>query len=227
MKKITLILLMTISIFGQTNDPYKILEKVKDKFNGINDYSADVSIKLDVSFIQMPDRKAKVYFKKPDKFRIKSDGFAMLPKQGMNFSPVIFLSDDFDALNVKTDTLDGTNVEIIKIIPRSDSSQIILSTLWIDTKNNVIKKVEASTSDAGNFEIQFYYSKELKFGLPDEMRFSFNMKNLRLPNMSPKNHDDKKQMFEGKSAEGKVIIKYSGYEVNKGIDDKIFEQDEK
>ena len=226
MKKFLLLIVITISSFAQTKDPYTIIDRLKHKLDKVNDYSADISINIDVNFIQMPDSKAKVYFKKPDKFRVKSDGFAMLPKQGLNFSPEKFFNEDFDAIYLRQDTLDTRDVDIIKVLPRSDSSDIILATIWVDIKNEVLLKVEANTKNTGAFGMDFIYGKTVEYGLPDEVHFSFNIKNVRLPNMNPQNMEDKREMMRGKTVEGIVTIKYSDYVVNKGIDDKIFDEQE-
>ena len=225
MKKFLFLFVFIISAFAQTKDPYAIIETLKEKLNEVTDYSADISINIDVNFIQMPDSKAKVYFKKPDKFRIKSEGFAMLPKQGLNFSPAKFFNEDFDAIYLRQDTLFNKDVDIIKVLPRSDSSNIILSTLWIDFKNKLLLKIEANTKDAGTFGIEFIYKNAIQYGLPDEVHFSFNIKDVRIPNMNPQNVDDKKQMTQDKTVEGIVRIKYSDYVINKGLDDKVFEEE--
>ena len=84
MRRILLLLFMSVSIiFGQTKDPDAILNKVKENFNKIKDYQVDIHIKIDVSFLKVPDSNAKIYFKQPDKVKIKSDQFALLPKEGL------------------------------------------------------------------------------------------------------------------------------------------------
>lgn len=225
MKKIVVLIFIAVVLHGQTNDPYKIIDQLKTRLDKVNDYSADVSINIDMDFLQMPDSKAKIYFKKPDKFRIKSDGFAMLPKQGLNFSPVKFFNEDFDAIYVKKDSLNNKSVDVIKVLPRSDSSNIILSTLWVDTENDVVLKLEANTKSAGTFGIDFEYDSAIEYGLPDIVLFSLNIKNVRLPNISPKNVEDKRSAMRTRNVEGVVTIMYSNYSINKGIIDSVFTEE--
>ena len=87
-KILPLVLLFSILAFSQSKNPDSILDRVKEEFNKIDDYTVDVKIKVDVDFLKMPDREAKIFFKKPDKIHIESEGFAMLPKEGLNFSPL-------------------------------------------------------------------------------------------------------------------------------------------
>ena len=223
-----ILFLFIVSVsFLYAKDPNIILDKVKNKLNKVNDYSVDITIDVNADFVQMPPRKAQVFFKKPEKMRIKSDGFAILPKQGINFSPVKFLNNEYDAIYIKSEKLNSTQVDVIKIIPRSDSSEITLATVWVDEVNNIIRKIEAVTNRGGAFTMQFDYSSFIKWGLPDKMVFSFSIKGMRIPNMAPENIDDKKEMINPKNVDGEVIVKYFNYKINKGIDDKIFNDDVK
>ena len=48
-----------------------IIKNLKDNFKKVKDYTADVDIKVDVSFLKVPEMKAKIYFKQPDKTHIE------------------------------------------------------------------------------------------------------------------------------------------------------------
>ena len=85
---ISLILLLISPDYAQNIDPEIMLEKVKEKFEKIENYKADITVKVDIPYIKMPERNATLYFKQPDKIHIESEGFAMLPKEGINFSPI-------------------------------------------------------------------------------------------------------------------------------------------
>jgi outer membrane lipoprotein-sorting protein len=99
---ITFFLITAAVSSAQTKDPNKLLDAVRQKFNKVNDYKVNASVKLDMSFIKVPDMTAKVYFKKPDKIKVEAEGFAMLPKQGLKFSPAELLKGDFTALYVRS-----------------------------------------------------------------------------------------------------------------------------
>ena len=66
----------------------------------------------------------------------------------------------------------------------------------------------------------------MDWGLPDKVIFSFNTKDYKLPKgitFEYEKGDDKKKQEALKNKKGKVEITYSGYTINKGVDDKIFE----
>ena len=179
-----LIALFFISIqigFSQSKNPDEIINGVITNFNKVNDYQVDVNIKVDVEFIKVPETKAKIYFKQPDKVHLKADGFAMLPKNGMEFSPSSLIKKDYTAIYEQDVDLNGYKTSIVKVIPLGDQGEVILSTLWIDQKKQVIRKVESTTKTNGTFTIDFTFDDKIKYPLPSKIIFSFNMDKVNLP----------------------------------------------
>jgi hypothetical protein len=70
------------------------------------------------------------------------------------------------------------------------------------------------------------YGKYAEYGLPDNVVFSFNTKDYKLPKGVTLDYDDgtKKKNETLKNKKGKIEISYSGYIINKGVDEKIFKQ---
>lgn len=239
MKKIlfTLCIITFISASAQTKDPNKILDAVRLKFNQAKDYQVDVNVKLDMSFIKIPDMNVKVFFKQPDKIKLQSEGFAMVPKQGLNFSPAQLLKGDFTTIYVRSETVDNRKTDVVKIIPNSDSSDVILSTLWIDATESVIRKAETSSKKGGTTKIELNYDNT-KYGLPSQVKLYFNLGEMQMPSTlsnqtnENKDTDDKnrrrnKAIGEGMSLKGSVTMNYKNYQVNKGIADSFFVEKEK
>jgi outer membrane lipoprotein-sorting protein len=229
MKKILILLLIAVTISAQTKDANKILKQVKDKFEKVKDYEVDANIHLDINFIKMPDTKAKIFFKQPNKMKMQADGFAMLPKQGMNFSPAQLLTGKFSALYVRSEMLDNHKVDVIKVIPNSDTSEVILSSLWVDATQNLIRKVESTTKNTGTLNVNLEYADE-NFALPSLVKFSFNLGDLQIPSdvptPAPKKENNKFRRDAG-PVKGTVVITYSNYKIDKGIPDSFFAEKEK
>ena len=213
--------------FSQSKDPNEILNTVITNFNKVNDYQVDVNIKVDVEFIKVPETKAKIYFKQPDKVHLEADGFAMLPKNGMEFSPSAFIKKDYTAIYEQDVDLYGYKTSIVKVIPLGDQGEVILSTLWIDQKKQVIRKVESTTKTNGTFTIDFSFDDKIKYPLPSKIIFSFNMDKMNIPSTisgeTINEKQDKKNKNSGSTTKGQVIVNYSNYVVNKGLSDSIFE----
>ena len=226
MKKIILLFTAFASItFAQSNDPDLILKNVKQEFSTVKDYVADIKIKVDVKVLKVPETRAKIYFKQPDKIHIESEGFAMIPRKGLDFSPSSLLKDKYSAFYQKEDFVDGIKTAVVKVIPLEDNSNIILSTLWIDQAKNVIRKIESTTKTNGTFTIILSYNSYNKFPLPDSMTFQFDMSRVDLvPNEFNDRIEKKNNKKTLAGLVGKVYIIYSNYIVNKGISDSIFEE---
>lgn len=224
-----LFLFLSVKSFSQGIKPEIIINEVQNNFDRVQDYQVDVSIKVDVNFLKVPESKAKLYFKQPDKIHFESDGFALLPKEGMNFSPFAFTKGDYTTLFEKEETLNGIKTTIIKIIPLGDVNNIILSTLWIDRAKKVIRKVESTTKTNGTFVMELKYDDpKLNYPLPTAMTFIFNIDKLNLPkSISGDMNTETKKEDDNKTTTGKVFIKYSNYKVNNGISDSMFDEKKK
>ncbi len=93
--KITFLLLFcTIFNFSQSANADDLLIQIKNKLNEVNDYSVNVEVGINMDFLKMPKSKAQLFFKKPDKFKFNSTGFAILPKAGVDFNPQKILEFD-------------------------------------------------------------------------------------------------------------------------------------
>lgn len=228
MKSLFCILIITNLVFAQSKDPDQILKNVVNNFSRVQDYTVDVSIKVDVEFIKVPETKAKIYFKQPDKVHLESDGFAMLPKSGMEFSPSALINKEHTAIYEKDVMLNGINTSLVKVIPLGDQGDVILSSIWVDQAKQVIMKVESTTKTNGTFTIDFSYDKNFIYPLPKEIIFSFNVDKMNIPaTISGETTTENPKKKKGRSdsvTKGKVIVKYNNYEVNKGLSDSIFEK---
>jgi outer membrane lipoprotein-sorting protein len=226
MRVLLLYFLLTISLLPQTKDPNKIINDVKNKFNAVKDYQVSLRIEVDMKFLRIPKVSAIVYFKQPDKIKMESSDFAVLPKEGINFSPISFLNEQFTSIYVKEDTLDQSKVDVIKIIPLSDSTNVILTTLWIDIENLVINKVETTTKNRGTFVAHLKYGDLIEYGLPSSMNFNFNIDNPELTKMLEleSKSDQKPADKSSDKFSGSIKVVYKNYKVNQGIPDEIFNE---
>lgn len=229
MKYFIFCVLINTVLIAQTKNPDEIINNVKSKFGTVQDYKVDLIIEVDMKFLRIPKVSASVYFKQPNKIKMESSDFAILPKEGINFSPISFLNEQYTSIYVREDTLAQINVDVIKIIPLSDSTNVILTTLWIDISNKVIKKVETTTKNRGTFIASLDYNEFIKYGLPSIMNFNFNIEDPELNKLmeldTPTENNPSKRSNDNFS--GKIKVEYNNYKVNQGIEDSFFEEEEK
>jgi outer membrane lipoprotein-sorting protein len=218
-------LFLTIILNAQT--PEEIIQKVKTKLDKVNDYEAKGKLKTNVVFIKAPVATVKVYYKKPDKLKIINEsGISFIPKGSVNISlnNIFVNTGGFDIIDVGKES--GTNLHIIKLLPKDENSEVVLSTLYIDEAQSLIKKAKTTTKDNGTYELEMTYGKYSDYGLADKVIFSFNTKDYKLPKGVTFDYDNgnKKDQTPDKlkNKKGKVEISYSNYVINKGVPDSVF-----
>ncbi len=230
MRKLKFVFLFLMIIFSmsefspQSKNPDEILDGVKEAFKKIEDYEVDIRVKIDVDFLKVPDSEARLYFKQPNKIHVESEKFALLPRQGLDFSPLGLLSGKYTALYEQEDTIRNIPTSVVKIIPLGNDGDIILSTFWVDQTRNLIIRVESTKKPTGTFTIDFTYEKyDDHYELPSKMEFTFTVDKMMFPRGMDGQSDDDDSNDKSDSTTGKVYITYANYKVNQGLPDELFE----
>jgi outer membrane lipoprotein-sorting protein len=214
------------SIILHAQDAETLVNQIRAKLAQVKDYKAEGRMKMDVAFIDAPPSKIAVYFKSPDKFKVKKDGgISILPKGGISINLGTLLANgEYDVVPKKDTVLNGKKLKVVRLLPVDENSEVVLTTLYIDEKNLVVIKSTVTTRESGSYEIEMSYGKYTAWGLPDKVVFSFNTKDYKLPKgITFEYEKGGKKAADLKNKKGKVEISYSSYIINKGIDNKIFE----
>jgi outer membrane lipoprotein-sorting protein len=223
---ITLVAIWSLGVQGQDAD--KLIRDVRAKLDQVKDYKATGKLKTDVAFLKIPVSNVQVYYKKPNRFKVKKDGgISLLPKNGVSVNlNSLLMAEDYTAVPAGESVLNGVTVKIIKLLPLNDNGDVVLTTMYIDDKKLLIQKAVTTTRDNGTYDMQMSYGKFEKYGLPDKVIFSFNTKDYKLPKGVTFEYDAgetaKTQEDKMKNKKGKVEILYENYLINKGVDDSIF-----
>ena len=202
-----------------------LLQKVKAKIESVNDYEANGKMKTNVAFLKVPVATIKMYFKKPNKLKIKNEkGISFVPRGAVSINLNNILSGNkYTVIDIGEDKISGAKVRVVKLLPDDDNADIILSTLYIDETNLVIKKAKTTTKDNGTYELEMTYGKYTAYGLPDKVIFSFNTKDYKLPKGITFDFDDgavKKPVEKNKKGRAEIVL--SSYIINKGVLDSVF-----
>lgn len=205
----------------------ELILKVKAKLDKVIDYQASGKMKTNVIFIKAPIASVKVYYKKPNKLRINNEnGISFIPRGSVNINlnNIFINTSGFDIIDVGKES--GSNHRIIKLLPKDENSDVVLSTLYIEESTSLIHKAKTTTKENGTYELELSYGKYADYGLADKVIFSFNTKDYKLPKGITFDYDDgsKKKPSEDKlkNKKGKVEITYSSYVINKGVPDSAF-----
>jgi outer membrane lipoprotein-sorting protein len=220
-------LLLAVAYNSRAQDAASLIQKVKAKLDKVNDYEASGEMKTNVSFMKVPAAQVKVYFKKPDKIKIKNEkGISLVPKGTVSISLNNLLSGQYQALDGGSDNVNGVSVKIIKLLPEDENGEVVLSKLYIDEARLLILKAKTTTRESGTNELEMSYGKFAAYALPDKIIFTFNTQEYKLPKGVTFDYDDgsekKKETTASQSQRGKIEITYSAYIINKGIASGVF-----
>ena len=243
MRYTRLIILFFTQIFLFANDHYltnveRIVDKTQKQFEKAFDYQVTMKIELKVPGFRMPKKKYKVFFKQPNKLKIKSRGFGMLPKTGIFTSP----KDNFD--NLKNMRLISTNnnngqvyikgeviVDSLKLKMPNEYAKLGFRptvTVKIDTNNWVINNIITELDTLKLVEITNTYKKvDNNYVMPSASTVQYFIKDAKLSGWLKKDITSivGQNPLEQKSdmVEGKISIVYEDYIINRGIKDKVFD----
>ena len=241
-RAITILFLFSNYLYCYDSLESYAIKKTNEKFNAVNDYQVDMIVRVAVPAFRMPKKKYKVYFKKPNKVKVKAKGFGILPKTGLFTSPNdnfdnlknIKLSDYKDILNIHDIVIQGDLiVDSLKLEMPNEYSKITFNPIVevkIDTLHWVIKDITTRLDTLKLFHISNnyeYYDNE--FYMPNESIVKYFIKDKKLFNWL--NKDSGNIIGQGKSlveknnsiVEGKITVNYKNYIINKGIKDDIFD----
>lgn len=219
------ILFFSVTSGFAQDDAMRLLQKVKAKMDRVNDYAATGKMRTDVVFIKAPVSNIRVYYKKPNRFKINRDGgISLLPKGGVSVNlNALMLTNDFTALDAGKATIAGKELRVIKLLPLQENSDVVLSTMYIDEQRLLVLKTNTTTRENGTYEMEMQFGNYADYGLPDKVTFSFNTKDYKLPKGITLEFDDgSKQQQLPKNKKGRIEISYASYQVNKGVSDAMF-----
>ena len=173
---IILILTVHTKVAGQSAQQY--VDSIHTVLNSIESYTADIVIDVNVDFIDIPEKRASVSFTHPDTYDVTSEGFMLIPKAGMR--PITQQLDPEKYLVVDRgyEVMNGTTCLRSNLIPQDNESNVILSSVWIDTANYTILSMETFTRAQGNYKSDFSYQDEV---LPSEVIVTFDIEGMNIP----------------------------------------------
>ena len=190
----------------------KIIAAMKRQFSTVNDYRAEVSLTVKGPKISINNMPMTIYFKKPNKIHVEAtQGMAMVPGGNFFGDPMTELAGSNQATYVRTEKKLGRECYVLSIA-RPQSPLL----LWVDKERSVMVAMDGQ----GGFKTTWQYQKIVgKYYLPTQISADMQGPELRARHRRLGGEEDSPNV-----GPTKVTLKFSKYIVNKGIDDKIFEE---
>ena len=201
------------SVSAQSSDAKNRMLELLNQLLNTPKYECDITIKIDVKFINMKERTGKMMYHSPEKIDYKIKGFAFLPKNELTSSSTKLLSNDFVAIGLEDQLINNQSCAVIKVIPIDIESTIVAGQFWINN-NNEVCKMTFVTKDKGSYTANLFYNNN-PFKLPSKAIVTFDVKDQKLPALLTGD-------LEGYSSEdtfnevskGKIEINYFNYTIN-------------
>jgi len=209
--------------FAQSITADEIVNRLQSQFEKIQDYTVTVTASVDMERLRVPKMEAKMYFKQPDKVHFESKGFAMLPREGVAFSPLQLQGKYTAALhgeeqieNIKTYKLHFTAKQL-KTRPQG-------LTLWVDQIHWIVKKMETVPYEGRSVVVIFTHTLvHDTYYLPSKIVVTFDVPEMPAPETGSQPGASKTPR-RSSQRKGTVTVTYSDYQVNVGLSDDLFKE---
>ncbi len=229
MKQLQILLVfLATGIMVQAQSADQMVARLRAKLLSVKDYEARGQLKTDVAFLKIPVSAVRILYRYPDQFSIKKDGgISVLPKGGIRVNMNSLLADgSYTALDAGRISWKGADLMILKLLPMDDAGDIVLSTLYVDDKQMVIRRSVTTTKENGTYEMEMDYGKYAQWGLPDKAVMIFSTKDYKLPKGITFEYDagvgNKPKDPKPLGKKGRIEINYSSYAINKGLTKESF-----
>lgn len=215
-------------ICAAQKNPNQMLRGVYQKMMKVTDYSVEATIRAEIPLIKILPVNAFIYFKQPDKLKVKSKSIAILPRQSFNdVSKIISDTVSNTAVFTGKEKIGNSLTQIISVIPTVDTGELVLGKFWIDYARNLVLKAQLTTRSSGTLLIEFSYSNLIDYGLPEKMILTVDIKKFKIPKAMASEVDNQQKSTnkENKDAKkGIITIDLKNYKINQGLKDAFFIQ---
>lgn len=206
---------------GQPNLSAKqIVAKVAQQFDLIKDYTVDIKAVVDGPTVHIPDMRARLYYKQPNKLKVESeDGFAVVPKQGLMMENAIRDMISASDLNLVGEArISGSSCYVIKVTLKKDR-QSTQSVIWVDKKYWLVRQIHDNPDFGDMTKIKISYTRVAnKYWLPKATTVEASYAGS--PNAWV---EDSKESTRPTT----ITVTFSNYRVNTGLKDTIFDKQER
>ena len=215
---ISFLLALMLPAVGQDNAEH-LVRGVYAKMRSVKSYEADMRIEADIPMLRMQQVNGRLLFKQPDKLQVKSKSLAVLPKQGFtDFAKFISDTSDFTAVFSGDEKVSGVLTRMVQVLPGNSKSDLILAKLWIDPLRKLVIRSELTYRSSGTVLVDYTYGSQEKYGLPDKLRFTMDVRNMKIPKaMTADLHnkrDKKEEAGKDPNRPAVIVVKLTNYQVN-------------
>jgi outer membrane lipoprotein-sorting protein len=197
----------------------QILNNIEANYAGIQDYTVTLDVAVDLERLKVPKMNATMLYKKPDKITFKSEGFALLPKEGVGFTPGN-LGARFEVVNVESRKAQY----LLTMKLKNDKTKLRKAFVTVNASNWTVSSITTPQFDGRQMNAQFTYQRVDGHWLPATLNVTFSSDTTdaepadmfaEMPGVVRSSQMPRK---------GSIAVRYSDYRLNAGLKDDVFEQ---
>ncbi len=198
-----------------------ILRRVEAAQASVEDYTVTLEITADLEQARIPQMKATMYFKKPDRVHFESEGFALLPKEAFTLRPTLLL-ERFRVDSVVAEIDGGQREYRLLLVARDERARVRDLWLQVSPERWTIDGGELNFAEGRRIAVQFRHERLGSVWLPSEMSLSFSQSGAAIAEPPPSDDQNPVRLGRGSFRRGTVTVRYSGYRLNTGLPDDLF-----
>ncbi|MFN8287711.1 MAG: hypothetical protein U0V74_13195 [Chitinophagales bacterium] len=226
MKPVFLLLLVLFTECVMAQQPAQTVNAAYKNFKRLKDYSANVKMDFDIPSVRIKSIEGKVYFKQPNRFRVKTNGIIFLPNQNPYYA-LGFLADSsaYTAVATGTEKIGTADCKIITVIPLKEG-EVVLCKLWIDEARSLILRTQLTTRTDGTIQMDNTFSPTAVYPTPDKILFTVDMTKFKVPKAIAVDINSKTTSgsYNQKST-GHITLSFTDYKINQNLSNSVFEED--
>lgn len=197
----------------------QILKNIEANYSGVQDYTVSLDVAVDLDRLKVPRMKATMYFKQPDKTHFVSEGFALLPKEGIGFTPGS-LSKRFDIESVKEE-----NTEYLLTLKlKADRTKLRKAFVVVNARNWTVSQITTPQIDGRQIKAEFTYQRIENHWLPAQLAVSFSSDTTETESSDVFGQPPTGQRPSQMPRKGSIKVQYFDYHLNTGLKDELFEE---
>jgi hypothetical protein len=219
----------------QGPDPRQVFTELVKPYRDMNDYTVRIHAKINMPTIRIQDFSAILYFKKPDRFHIETRSFAPIPRDSGVFNPFQFDPEKNMITYQRTENLKETVLNVFKVEPLASKARIRYYYVWVGGNPGRIVQVESLSVNGVKGLVKLTYGTVEqgadKWLLPENVHvhltFPEGTQNADALSFTTKDNPVSSGMrrLDEVSGEGDISLIYSEWQVNAGLDDRLFQKD--
>ena len=203
----------------------EVVAHVEQRYAGIRDYTVNLDVTVDIPGVSIPPVHATMYFKHPDKVFFKSEGFALLPREAAGLGIGRIRASNTVEDSVAREVIDGRTKLKITMLPKADRTHLQRVSLYVDPDRWTADRAVTDLPDGRSVTADFEYQQQDDLWLPSSLTLSFSSAGTDTAGVSAP-RQPAPSWTPGPPRQGKVLVRYSHYQINTDLSDDLFKPQE-